>query len=159
MVSNLVDYLTAGQREFELVDFPSFFKGEVDILLGQSSLFDLGTEFKSTLAGLQVDSEMRGLEDVAQDTVFLGLYEDSPRVSRYLEAAGIQIGDSIRAPSTPDLDPGGTSIILLNRSQDRHVLVILAQSTDDLQDTVKLLASGDFRTGLVDDFVGVYKTE
>ncbi len=114
----------------------------------------MGTEFKSTLASLEVDSQVRGVEDVARDTVFIGLHEDSPRVSRYLAAAGIQIGENIRAPSTPDLHPEGTSIVLLNRSQDRHVLVVLAQSAEDLQDTVKLLFSGDFRTGLVDDLLG-----
>jgi hypothetical protein len=159
LVSNLADFLTPGQREFELADFPRFFEGEVDILLGQPSFVDLGTEFKSKLAGRGVDSQIRGIEDLARDAVFIGLYEDSPRVSSYLEAAGIQIGESIGVPSSPDLPPVGTSIILLNRSQDRHVLVILAQSAGNLQDTVKLLFSGDFRTGLVDDLVGVYQTE
>lgn len=159
LVSNLADYLTTGQREFDLADFPRFFKGDVDILLGRSSLLDLGTEFKSNLAGLEVDSRLRGVEDVARDTVFIGLYEDSPRVSRYLSAAGIQIGENIRTPATPELVSDDTSIVLLNRSQDRHVLVVLAPSADSLRHTVGLLFSGDFRTGLVDDFVGVYKTE
>jgi hypothetical protein len=159
LVSNLADYLTNGQREFELADFPRFFKGDVDILLGRSSLLDLGTGFKSNLAGLGVDSQVGSIEDVARDTVFIGLYDDSQRVSRYLAAAGIQVGESISAPSTPDLAAHGTSIVLLNRSQDRHVLVVLAQSPEDLRDTVEQLFSGAFRDGLVDDFVGVYKTE
>ena len=159
LVSNLVDYLTTSQREFELADFPSFFKGEVDILLGQSAPFVLGTEFKNILARQQISSTIRSAEDVGQDTVFIGLYEDSPRVTRYLEAAGMQVGETIRTPSTPGLVAEGTSVILLDSSQDRQVLVILADSADNLTDTIKLLSLGDFRTGLVDDFVGVYKAE
>ena len=46
LVSNIADYLTDSLREFELADFPHVFKGDVDILLGQAALFDLGTEFK-----------------------------------------------------------------------------------------------------------------
>ena len=52
-----------------------------------------------------------------------------------------------------------TDLILLDRNQDRDAPVILGDSTDSLEDAVKQLTSGDFRSGLVDDFVGVYKTE
>jgi hypothetical protein len=158
LVSNIADYLTTSQREFHLADFPSFFKEEVDILLGQPSLLNIGTDFKNTLAGFQIDSEIRSTEDTTRDTVFLGLYEDSALVAPYLEASGVQVGDTLRLPATQEIDPAGTSIILLNRSQDRHVMVVLAHSEDALSNAVSQLGSGDFRSGLVDDFVGVYQT-
>jgi hypothetical protein len=90
--------------------------------------------------------------------VFLGLYEDSAQVAPYLEAAGVQVGNTLRLPATQEIDPNGTAVILLNRSQDRHVLVVLAHSDDALAGAVSQLGSGDFRSGLVDDFVGVYQT-
>ena len=62
-------------------------------------------------------------------------------------------------PFTSNIELEGTALILLGRNQDRDALVILADSTESLKDAVKQLTSGDFRTGLVDDFVGVYKTE
>jgi hypothetical protein len=158
LISNIADYLTTSEREFHLADFPSFFKEEVDILLGQPSLFDVGTDFKSMLSGLQIDSEIRSAEDTTRDTVFLGLYGNSAQVAPYLEASGVQVGNTLRLPSTQEIDPKGTSLILLNRSQDRHVLVVLAHSEDALANAVSQLQSGDFRSGLVDDFVGVYKT-
>jgi hypothetical protein len=158
LVSNIADYLTTSQREFQLADFPSFFKGDVDILLGQPSLFNLGTDFKSMLSGLQIDSEIRSTEDPTQDTVFLGLYQDSAPVAPYLEASGVQVGNTLRLPATPEIEATGTSLILLNQSQDRHVLIVLAHSEGALSSAVSQLQSGDFRSGLVDDFVGVYKT-
>ena len=159
LVSNLADYLTDNQREFVLGDFPSFLGPATDILLGQPTLFDVGTGFKSQLAGLQIASQLRELEDLSRDTVFLGLYDNSPQVNRYLEAAGVQVGETLSIPSVSNIPVEGTSVILLDRSQDRHVLVVLGHTRETLADAIDRLSSGDFRTGLVDQFVGVYKTE
>jgi hypothetical protein len=159
LISNIADYLTDSEREFELSDFPGFFKSEVDILLGRPALFNVGTDFRSLLADLQIMSEVRADEDVSQDTVFLGLYEDADQVSTYLQASGVQVGDSLRIPATSEIPLAGTSLIVLNRSQDRYVLVVLAHSEAALTSAVERLRSGNFRSGLVDDFVGVYKTE
>ena len=159
LVSNIADYLTDSQRQFELADFPSFFKGEVDILLGQPSLFNMGADFKSLLSGSQMVSQIRSTEDTAQDTVFLGLYDDASQVAPYLQASGVQIGETLSVPSISDIPAAGTSLILLNQSQDRHVLIVMGQSEGDLSSAMDRLSSGGFRAGLVDDFVGVYKTE
>ena len=159
LVSNIVDYLTDSQRQFELADFPSFFKDDVDILLGQPSLFNIGADFKTLLSDAQIVSQIQSMEDTAQDTVFLGLYDDASLVAPYLEASGVEIGETLSVPSISDIPPVGTSLILLNQSQDRHVLIVLTQSQGDLSSTVERLRSGEFRSGLVDDFVGVYKTE
>jgi hypothetical protein len=158
LVSNIADYLTTSQKESHLADFPRFFKEEVDILLGRPSLFNVGTDFKTMLAELQIDSEIRSAEDTTRDTVFLGLFEDSAQVSPYLEASGVQVGDTLHLPAPQEIDSAGTSLIVLNRSQGRHVLIVLAHSEVALADAVSKLQSGDFKSGLVDDFVGVYKT-
>ena len=91
--------------------------------------------------------------------IILGLYSDSPRAAPYLAKSGIQLGEDLSTPFTSTIELEGTALILLDRNQDRDALVILADSTDSLKDAVEQLTSGDFRNGLVDDFVGVYKTE
>jgi hypothetical protein len=159
LVSNIADYLTDSQRQFELADFPSFFKGDVDILLGRPSLFNMGADFKSLLSGSQMVSQIRSTEDTAQDTVFLGLYDDASQVAPYLQASGVQIGETLSVPSISDIPAAGTSLILLSQRQDRHVLIVMGQSEGDLSSAMDRLSSGGFRAGLVDDFVGVYKTE
>lgn len=158
LVSNIADYLTASDRKFELADFPHFFKGEVDILLGRSPLLEVGTELKNMLLSFQIGSEIRGVEDLTRDTVYLGLYGDVPNVAQYLDFAGIQVDGAVRTPFTPDLPPKGTAIMLLHTSQKRHVMVILGDSPEALRSIVGRLRSGDFRRGLVGDFVGVFRS-
>ena len=159
LISNLADFLTTGTRDFDLSDFPNYLDGEVDILVEQPSLFSLGVDLKNNLSGVGVGATLRGVEDIARDTIVLGLYADSPRAARYLAKSEIQLGENLSTPFTSNIELEGTALILLERNQDRDALVILADSTDSLKNALKQLSSGDFRSGLVDDFVGVYKTE
>ena len=156
LVSNIADYLTASIREFELADFPHFFKGDVDILLGQATLFDLGADVRSLLSGFQITSEIQGLEDLEKDAVYLGLYDSARDVAQYLSVAGIQIDDTLRTPFTRDIPAGEAAIILLHQSQQRQVLIVLGNSERALADMVRRLVTGQFRVGLVSDFLGVY---
>ena len=158
LISNIADYLTSSQRSFELADFPGFFKDDVDILLGNSELFDVGGDLKDGLAAFRINAEVRGVEDITKDMVYVGLYEDSADVAQYLELAGLGVDDVIRTPFTPDIQREDTAIIMLNTGPERQVLVILGDSESALRDVVVRLSQGSFRDGLVGDFVGVYRT-
>ena len=157
LVSNIANFLTESRREFELGDFPHFFRDGVDILLGRAALFDVATEVKGMLSEFQVVSELRGVEDLTRDTVYLGLYEDSTDVAQYLQFAGIQVDETIRTPFTPDIATGEAAIILLHRTGTRHVLIILGDSERALGDVVRRLGSGQFRSGLVGELLGIYR--
>ena len=159
LLSNLADYLTDSQREYHLSDFPYFYEGSsqdrLDILLGQPSLWNIGTEMRSGLGSYGLSSEIRTEEDLSRDTVFIGLYEDSIQVNQYLEAAGIQIDDALSVPFAQGLGRAGTAITLLHRDQRRHVLIILAETPGALTRAVDGLYSGEFRKDLVSDFLGL----
>lgn len=158
LISNIADYLTANERQFDLTDFPYFFRDEVDILLGRSALFDAGTTMKTSLGTFQIGSNIVGVEDITKDTVYLGLYSDASDVAQYLGIAGIRVDTALRTPFTPDLDREGTAFILLQSSPERSILAILADSQTAVADMLERLSSGTFRSGLVSDFVGVYRT-
>ena len=159
LLSNLADYLTDSQREYHLADFPYFYEGSsqdrLDILLGQPSLWNIGTEMRSGLGSYGLSSEIRTEEDLSRDTVFIGLYEDSIQVNQYLQAAGIQIDDALSVPFAQDLGRAGTAIALLHKDQGRHVLIILADTPGSLTGAVDDLYSGEFRKDLVSDFLGL----
>ena len=159
LISNIADYLTSTEREYELADFPHFYEtgadAGTDILLGRESLWDIGIEMKNGLSAYQISSEISGVEDLSRDTVFLGLYEDALPMSRYLQAAGVRVGDTLGTPFTPELDPQGTFVTVLDQNQDRHVLVVLADSPRTLFGAVNRLLDGEFRGDLVTNFVGV----
>lgn len=157
LVANIAGFLTESERQYRLTDFPRFFEGEVDILLGQPDLFEQGARMKQLLAAQGVAAAMQGAENGSRDLVFLGLYEHNAGIARYLEAAGIRIGDRLTAPFTPGIPLEGTAAILLHRSGDRDVLVILADSSRGVGIMLDQLGSGKFRDRLADDFAGVYK--
>ena len=157
LISNIADFLTTGERTFSLSDFPHFLKDEVEILVGDAALFETGAQLKSLLSDSRIASEFRGVEDLTKDTLFLGLFEDSPAVAQYLDIAGVQVDDTIRTRFTPDIASEGTGVLLLHEGHDRRVLIILGDSLGTVQRLVFRLAVGTFEAGLVSDLLGVYR--
>ncbi len=158
LISNIADFLTTGQRRFDLGDFPYFLGDDVEILLGSSTLIGQGTAAKALLTGFHINSRIVGSEDITQDTVYLGLYRDASDIAQYLEVNGIRVGDSLLTPFTPDLDKEGSGLMLFHKSPDRNVFVILGDTEGSITNMLDQLESSAFRTGLVSDFVGVYRT-
>ena len=158
LLSNLADFLTKGQRQFHLTDFPHFFKDDVDIIISGSGLVDAGAQMQGVLEDRAVEAAIKGVEDLDRDSVYLGLYEDSANVAQYLQLAGVQIDSAIRTPFAPDMAPEGTAVAILHRSAERQVLIILGDTPDSLTGVLDRLDAGTIRDGLLGDFVGVYKT-
>ena len=161
LLSNVADYLTDSQREFDLADFPHFYESSldnsIDIVLGRPSIWNIGLEMRTGLSDYGLSSRISGEEDLSRNTVFLGLYEDSRAVSQYLQAAGISADDVLSLPFAPELDREGTSIALLHRDRDRYVLVVLADKPAVLSEALGSLFSGTFRNQLVNDYLGLSK--
>ncbi len=159
LVSNIADYVTDSVREFHLSDFPYFYEtGQnegVDILLGQPSLLNTGLQMKNSLAPYWLSSRVGSVEDVSRDSVFLGLFEDAPQVSQYLQVAGVRVDDTLGTAFAPELGLDSTAVIVLDRSQSRDMLIILADTPQTLNGAVTRLFSGEFRRDLVSDFVAI----
>ena len=161
LLSNVADYLTDSQRDFDLADFPHFYESSlddnIDIVLGQPSIWNIGLEMRAGLSDYGLSSRISGEEDLSRNTVFLGLYEDSRAVSQYLQAVGISTDDVLSLPFAPELDREDTSITLLHRDRDRYVLVVLADKPAVLSEALGSLFSGTFRNQLVNDYLGLSK--
>jgi hypothetical protein len=83
---------------------------------------------RRTLSDFQIDAQVRNSEQPGEDLVFLGLFDDAVKVERYLGLAGIQVGETIRTPFSPDLEPQGSALISLQAQDSRHILIVLADS-------------------------------
>ena len=158
LVANIAEFLASSERSFELSDFPYFFDGAVDIVLGRPSLLDLGAGLRRTLSRFQIDAQVKNRETPGKDLIFLGLYDDAVQAERYLGLAGIQVGETLRTPFTPDLDPQGAALISLQAQDGRHILILLADTADTLADATAGLESGKFRDVIVSDLLGVAVT-
>ena len=159
LLSNVVDFLTGSTREYDLGDFPYFFPRDpaqdVDIVIAQPSLLGSGTTVKNGLAEHGIAASLQTTEDFGRDTVFLGLHDDALRVSGYLHSAGIQVGDSLSGPFGDDLSTEATAISVLDPNRERHVLIILADTPENLDKAVSKALDGTYRQDLVNDFASV----
>lgn len=95
-LANIADWLSGGQRLYELEDFPFFFRDEVDLVYAGDPLLDGELmEGGSALQGFFADQVMslsvRQEENAERDTIFLGLYEQAEEVEPYLAAAEVTL--------------------------------------------------------------------
>ncbi len=161
LVANIADYLTDSGRDFHLSDFPYFYgsgqDGGVDILMGRPDLLNTGLQIRTALAGRQLTSQIVPVEDLSRDTVFLGLYEDASQVTQYLQIAGIRVDDTLGTTFAPELALENSAVIVLDQSQDRDMLMVLADTPANLGGAVARLISGEFRGDLVSDYVALRK--
>lgn len=159
LLSNIIDFATTSDRIFDLADFPHFYQtgpdDGVQILLGRPDLIGSGARLKGGLEEYGISADIRGTEDVSRDTVFLGLHDDALQVRQYLQAAGVRVDDMVKIPSGLELDPARTSLTVLGREGDRHVLILLADTPTALNGAVGSLLSGGFRSDLVSEVIGV----
>lgn len=158
LMSNIADFLTENDRTYRLSDFPRFFDGDVDILLENPDLISQAASVKQVLEDRGLAAQLQGQENGGRDTVYLALFDEHPRVTRYLEANGIRVGDSLATPFTSGISLENRAVMLLDRSGDRDVLVLLADTGSSLTSVINMLNNGSFRNGLVDDITGVFET-
>ena len=159
LLSNIADFLTASERHYELADFPQFYKDGLDVLVSRPTLINMALELKNTLSSYGQTVQITGVEDISRDTIFLGLYEDAPQVSSYLQSAGVRIDEMLGTPFAPELDLSGTAVTVLDENQDRQVVLVMADEPETLADAVARLVGGEFRSDLLSDNIGVWGAE
>ncbi len=108
-----------------------------------------------TLSDFQIEAEVKNSESPEKDLIFLGLHGDAVQVERYLNLAGIQVGEALRTPFSPDLESEGAALISLQVQDGRHILVVLADTLETLANATALLESGEFRDVIVSKLLGI----
>lgn len=157
LVSNLADFVTISERTFGLAEFPSFFRGDVDVVAGNERLIEGAQALRSILSRFEKVSEVKEEESFLRETVFVGLWQDASKVEHYLGLAGIRAGQKIETPFTSGIPAEGTALLYLSQSQGRNVLILLGDSKDVVEQVIVRLSTGDFRLGLVSDRLGIYR--
>lgn len=94
-INNIADFLTAGQRDFELKDFPYFLNDQVDIVFDDSlvlnSQFEDSVKLKEYLENLDRNVSLVDTIGDSGDVIFVGRFTDAEVVQKYLDAANISI--------------------------------------------------------------------
>jgi len=94
-INNIADFLTGGQREFELKDFPFFFNTSIDIVYDNplvfNSQFDDSVKLKEFLEGLEHKVTFTDEIGDENDAIFVGRFDKTDAVEEYLAEANIVI--------------------------------------------------------------------
>ncbi len=97
LINNIADFLTGGQREFELADFPYFLNPNVDIVFDNSLVFNSQFEDSVRLKEMleDIDRTVTFKDQIGQenDVIFFGRFDQTEAAQSYLDAAGIAILD------------------------------------------------------------------
>ncbi len=110
LINNIADFLTGGQRSYELADFPYFLNPNIDIVFDNSlvfnSQFDDAVKLKEHLE--QLDRKVNFTDQIGQenDVIFIGRFADTKMVDDYLAQARIAIlgpdDEPIQANTEPE---------------------------------------------------------
>ena len=155
---NLAEFLTTSERRFDLEDFPFFLGDEVDVVMAGDRVLSQATRTAQLLSTGDRRAQLTTLERSTVDTVFVGLFDDLDQVSHHLSAGDITLaGGQLSTPFTPDMPQQGSGVLFLDTSGGSHVLVAMASSEVDLDTLIRLLETGQFRSGLVSPNLGLYQ--
>ena len=157
-IANIADFLTDVSRSFSLGDAPHFFRDRVDVIAGDFAPPTAASQMKDLLNEQDIPADVKQVEDLLRDTVFIGLYQDFPDVAQFMLPAGVSVGANIETPFTTALPIAGTGLMLFHTGSDgRQVLVMLADNESSLSQLLLRFQTGQLDSGLVSDRVGVFR--
>jgi hypothetical protein len=143
LISRLVDFLLGGEQAQDLMDYPYLFNQPVALLLSDD--FSLAVETVGLISRIETAIEARGLSLTLvdeptpdMDLIVLGSFSPSEEVLPLLESFEDLIlpmdseDGTLTAPGFAEVNPAGIGLILYSQAETRTMLVLLAETGDDL---------------------------
>lgn len=97
LINNIANFLTQGQRQYRLEDFPYFFDAEVEVVFDNSlvfnSQFDDSVKLKDFLVKNKHTVNFVDTISGNNDVIYVGRFNNTAPVDDYLDAGNIQILD------------------------------------------------------------------
>ena len=149
LISNIADFLTKPEKEFNLADFPYFFE-KVTIVTTNLDLSKQAINLKNRLLKADIDANIKRNLNKSVDNIVIELFDD-------FNAIGIE-------NLAVDEDSFRINDLLFNRKDSSLVhlaknnvtiLTILADNEEILEKTLELLDKEEIRKNLVDDNLAV----
>ncbi len=105
-INNIADFLTAGERQYDLEDFPYFLNPQVDLVFDDAlvfnSQFDSSVQLKEALEQLNFDVRFTDQIESDRDVIYVGRFDNPETVQEYLDDAGIAIFGPDETPEDGD---------------------------------------------------------
>lgn len=159
LIANLAEFLTPGQRSFDLEDFPHLFRRDLDVLVSNTALLEQASLLKARLETPSRRVRVVRTEDSQRDTVVLTLFRDAAQVSHYLSPAEVLVGAQVWTPHATALQRPETGLLLLDQRGGRSVVVLVAEEPEGVQQVLDQVKEGTFRQRLVSSRLGIYQVD
>lgn len=156
-IAQLADFLVEVDRDYVLADFPYFFADEIQLVFSGSP--ELGPDAFDEIIALQnafrhtnKDLSLAAEPDDDQDILYLGLYNQADDLADILEEAGVTLVIDPAIEEEPEengdddlelirrieselgnLQMSGNTLILLSESGGQRQVIVLAASSDGLE--------------------------
>ncbi len=147
-IDNVAAFLLGGDRQYDLLDFPYFFEGEVQLVFPDSALlseaFSVSTDLRSLLidAGAQPNQEDNILP--GEQALVISTYADLPSdLQSVLLEEGVRVssvGSTINLRDVGELERSGSVLFQLHALEDSgYQLYILADNAEALERGITIL--------------------
>jgi hypothetical protein len=163
LLGAIADFALGGNRTPSLVNFPYVFQRPVSLITTgdiqiTSDLLSPLASLQSTLNAVNISVNVRSAAPKEGDLIVLGTLTPSDDLTPYLKPFGITLEEDAKTIDVKGLgtvSTKGSGLLLFNRGTASNTLVLLAPSTDALPDLIKVVASGDLSSCVIQDNIGV----
>ncbi len=153
LVSNIADFLTQGKRAYLLENFPYFLDEEVGVSYASASLLEQAFKMREIL---DRDVALGAEEDTSKDAVILGLYDNYVELSSHLDHGNITIeGGMLSVPGIGEFESEETAFAYLYEDGKRRVMIIMADSAENLTAMLKLMEEGELGSIIVNERIAI----
>ncbi len=135
LVSNIADFLGSGRRVYHISDYPYFLGDDYYLVYAEESLLDIALTIKGSV-GRQVN--FRSRDPGFGNTLIVGTY-NSTLTEKYLDSAGITLGDKLDIGGVGKLQKNDSFVISLTQRAGRRVLLVAADDLEGLENAVSYL--------------------
>lgn len=157
-IDNVVSFLLGGDRDYQLLDFPNVFSGDVDVVYSDSDLlqqtFAESGELRLLLADAGLGTQLRDSLRSGASAVVVGSYSNlGSDARRALAADGIDFDGGVNISGVGSFSPSGTTLFHLHRNRSgAYQLFIMAENAKALKAGLQVLFDGKLDScGLTDE--------
>jgi len=150
LISNIADYLTKPEKEFNVADFPFFFKKDVTIVTTNLDLTKHAVNLKNKLSKANINANISRTLNENKDTIAIELFDEfgATRIENLaVDENSFRINDLL-------FNRKDSSLVHLEKN-NATILTILADNEETLGKTLDLLEKEEIRNNLVDDNLAV----
>lgn len=157
-LENVVEFLTRGDRQRDLLDFPYVVDRNPTVVYTSSELLGPAQEINRNLGTDRGEPRIelnRGTPDQQETDVLVATFEDL--ASRGITGTGIRAGGGRVSVGPYESDLDGVTVIHV--PQSGYDLVVAADTEERVQEAAEVLASGDFADNAITDRTVVIRDE